>query len=117
MKKRPVLLKGGTEKLKTPCGSLYATLNSEENKIEIEEVFFNLGKGGGCVKGWTEALGRVISISVQNGVDPMLFAETLGGINCHQSNEDVPSCISVIAKCLEKHCAKQKDIEKEKEKK
>ena len=112
---RPPILHGATPQLQTPCGHLYATLNSTEEG-NLYEVFLNLGKAGGCVGAHMEALGRVISIALQNGVDPKRFADTLLGSNCHQSNEDTYSCINAFAHQLKDYIELQEQkklVEKE----
>lgn len=106
---RPTFIKGGTARLDTPCGHLYATFNGE---TRLCELFLNLGKAGGCVGAHMEALGRVISIAIQDGVDPQKFADTLKGINCHQSNSDVLSCLNMFAHQLDEQVKMRSEVKK-----
>ncbi len=80
---RPRKLRGETTKMITGHGTLYATINSQASSPT--EVFLNLGKAGGCVNTFTEALGRVLSTALSSGVDPQLLAEQLQGISCPHS--------------------------------
>ena len=41
-----------------------------------------MGKAGGCINTFTEALGRVLSTALSSGIDPNLLAEQLQGISC-----------------------------------
>ena len=78
----------------TGHGTLYATINSSGS--HPTEVFLNLGKAGGCVNTFTEALGRVLSTALSSGIDPYLLAEQLQGITCpHTAFSDGVSVASV----------------------
>jgi ribonucleoside-diphosphate reductase alpha chain len=79
LKVRPRVLRGFTEKLNTGQGSLYVTMNTDGNNAPVE-VFANIGKSGGDTAALAEAIGRLISISLQKGVAVEEVAETLIGI-------------------------------------
>jgi ribonucleoside-diphosphate reductase alpha chain len=76
---RPRILHGFTTKLNTGQGSLYITINTDEKDKPIE-VFANIGKSGGDTAALAEALGRLISISLQKGVNIDEVSQTLLGI-------------------------------------
>ena len=76
---RPRVLHGFTCKLNTGQGSLYVTINTDE-KHEPIEVFANIGKSGGDTAALAEAIGRLISISLQKGVKVEELSQTLIGI-------------------------------------
>ena len=93
-KNRPKKLFGETTKIATGHGTLYATINS--GNAHPTEVFLNLGKAGGCVNTFTEALGRVLSTALSSGIDPNLLAEQLQGISCpHTAFSDGQTVTSV----------------------
>jgi ribonucleoside-diphosphate reductase alpha chain len=100
---RPVTLTGFTDKVKTARGTLYVTVNSAEDKPI--EVFANIGKSGGDISALSEAIGRLISIALQNGVDVKNIINTLISITGAQpiwSNgrliKSVPDAIAQILK-------------------
>jgi len=105
-KKRPHVIKGCTRLLKTGCGNLYVTINEDENGKPFE-VFTNIGKAGGCAASQSEAIGRLISLSLRSNIEPEEIVQQLKGISCHQPswNEGgkVLSCSDAIAKALEKY--------------
>jgi ribonucleoside-diphosphate reductase alpha chain len=61
---RPRLLQGSTYRKDTPLGTAYITVNSDEHQ-EPFEVFLNIGKAGTDVSAVSEALGRLISLTLR----------------------------------------------------
>lgn len=76
---RPSRLSSNTFKMETGNGKMYVTISDYEGKPI--EVFLSLGKSGQVPNTFTESLGRVISISLQNGVPVEEITKTLKGIN------------------------------------
>ena len=76
---RPPVLRGFTTKLNTGQGSLYVTINTDEQNRPVE-VFSNIGKSGGDTAALAEAIGRLISKALQKGVEVEEIAKTLIGI-------------------------------------
>lgn len=97
---------GSTIKAKTGCGSLFITLNKDEEGLF--EVFTNLGKAGGCPS-QSEATARILSVALRSGVEPEILIEQLKGIRClstvtrRKSNKDINvlSCPDAIARAFE----------------
>jgi len=63
---RPKVLVGKTAKVVTAMGSLYVTLNCVQGAPF--ECFIEMGRAGSDIKTFTEALARLISISLRAGV-------------------------------------------------
>ncbi len=103
---RPTKTEGSTLKKRTGCGSLYVTINRDEEGLF--EIFTNLGKAGGCPS-QSEATARVLSVALRSGVSPEVLIEQLKGIRClstisrRKSGQDIDvlSCPDAIAQALE----------------
>lgn len=61
---RPTMLTGATISFKTPFGTSYITMNSDEDGNPFE-AFITVGKAGSDVQADAEALGRMISLSLR----------------------------------------------------
>ena len=102
---RPVVLHGFTEKVKTSRGTLYVTVNTIDGKPI--EVFANIGKSGGDISALSEAIGRLISIALQNGVHVKSIINTLISITGAQpiwnNGRLIKSVPDAIAQILRDH--------------
>ena len=97
---------GKTSKFRMGCGTLFVTVNKDDEGIC--EVFANLGKAGGCPS-QSEATCRAVSAALRSGVSPRVMIDQLSGIRClstavaRKSNKevDVLSCPDAIAQAME----------------
>ncbi|RLI29396.1 MAG: ribonucleotide-diphosphate reductase subunit alpha [Candidatus Hecatellales archaeon] len=105
-RKRPKKTYGVTVEMPTGCGSLYITINEDENGMPFE-VFARLGKAGGCASAQTEGLGRAVSLMLRCGVDPEHIVRQFKGISCDRHYgvgvNKILSCPDAIGKALEEY--------------
>lgn len=97
---RARIMKGVTPIIKTGCGKLYITVNSDESGIA--EVFTGAGNGG-C-EAQSAALSRVVSVALRSGVDPEELIDQLSAVTCkaaeRNNNSECKSCPDAIARAL-----------------
>ncbi len=99
---RPEVTMGMTKKYSIGgCGKLYVTVNSDDKGIC--EVFTNTGEEG-CAA-LSEAISRLISITIRSGIDIDAIQKQVEGIRCITCIADekthVLSCPDAIGKALE----------------
>lgn len=105
---RPLVTMGATHRMTTGCGYLYVTIN--EDQKNLFELFARMGKTGGCAASQTEAIGRLISLALRSGIDPVAIVEQLKGIRCPErvlAKEKIYSCPDAIGKALQAHLEMQ----------
>ncbi len=95
---------GMTRKMETGCGDLFVTIN-EDKEGNPFEVFAQLGKSGGCAASQTEAIGRLVSLSLRSGISQKLIVRQLKGISCDRprgfGKNKMLSCADAVAKAIE----------------
>lgn len=99
---RPIILSGKTAKMATAMGSLYVTLNCSEEGRPFE-CFIEMGRAGSDIKTFTEALARLISISMRAGLSLETIIKQLKDIRGTVYGfgpTRVQSVPDAIAKCL-----------------
>ncbi len=115
-KGRASKLRGFTSKLNTGQGSLYVTINTDDNYAPVE-VFANIGKSGGDTAALSEAIGRLISIALQNNVKVDDVSNTLMGITGSRPvwNEGslIKSVPDGIGQILRKEFGENPEVKKE----
>ena len=115
------VLKGTTYKHRTACGTLYITINKDENG-NIVEIFTNSSKNGTC-KANLNGETRMASLALRAGVKVEEVVEQLKGIHCQScafarakgNKIDGVSCPDIIAKCINKAYKPQLEIKPAKE--
>ena len=76
---RPTQTLGLTRRIKTGEGTLYITINEDEEGLC--EVFTTIGKAGGNAAAQSEAISRLISLALRSGVNPQSIVRQLKGIS------------------------------------
>ena len=104
-RKRPAITRGQTERVKTGCGTLYVTVNEDDEGVC--EVFTTIGKAGGCSAAFSEATARMISLALRSGVELEQIVRQLRGIRCPhpvwQNGKLILSCPDAIAMVLQRY--------------
>ncbi len=99
---RPKKLYGSTKTVQIGCGKILVTVNHDNNN-KVKEVIITSGKGGGC-HAQSEAIGRLISISLRANVDINEIIHQLRGIRCDACKKkglDGISCPDAIGRYIE----------------
>jgi len=115
MEDRPEVLRGITEKIKTGYGNLYVTINVLNGRPF--EVFASIGKSGYSTMADTEAICRLISLSLRSGVpveNVIAQLKGIGGASPVFGNGGLISSIpDAIAQVLHKHFGNGVKMERE----
>ncbi len=106
---RPRLTRGVTERIRTGEGSLFVTINEDEDGIC--EVFSTIGKAGGNAPAQTEAISRLISLALRSQIAPQEIIEQLKGISgpypVWEDGELILSTPDAIGKALERYLVRK----------
>jgi ribonucleoside-diphosphate reductase alpha chain len=105
VEKRPSVLSGLTEKITTGYGNLYVTVNVKDSRPF--EVFATIGKSGYTTMADTEAICRLISLSLRGGVPVAEIVRQLRGIGgssqVYSDGSRIFSIPDAIAQVLGRH--------------
>ena len=100
---RPQSIAGTTERIETPVGTLFMTINRADGKLY--ELFLNIGKAGADVTADAEGFGRLLSMIFKAGIPPEMVIDQLRGIGGSGSigfgKKRVRSLPDAIARVLE----------------
>lgn len=109
---RPSVLSGITQKIKTGYGNLYVTINTRDG--QPFEVFAHIGKSGYTTMADTEAICRLISLSLRSGVPVAQVIKQLRGIGgssqIFSGGAKISSIPDAIAQVLSKHFGHVPDV-------
>ena len=114
LKPRPDVLYGRTQKLITPLGKAFISINDDADG-NIFEVFINVGRAGSDITADAEAIGRLISLTFRIPSDygsdqiALKVISQLRGIGGSSSTgfgaDRVRSLADAVAKAIEQHQA------------
>ena len=76
---RTTTMSGSTEKIRTPLGNLYLTINNHAHG-EPGELILNIGKTGADIRSFAECIARLVSVALQYGMPPHKIAEQMMGL-------------------------------------
>jgi ribonucleoside-diphosphate reductase alpha chain len=114
VRQRPAVLHGHTRKIDTPLGSMYVTVN-EDDQGRPFEVFVALGKAGGPAMADAEAIGRLISLALRSGISLREVYRQLRGISSDRAVGLGPSKVlsspDAIAQVIEKYLEEKEGIQ------
>ncbi|MDP2735289.1 MAG: adenosylcobalamin-dependent ribonucleoside-diphosphate reductase [bacterium] len=103
---RPEVMQGNTYRIKTGYGNVYITVNNDE-KGKPFEIFATIGKSGGFFQEQSEAICKLISVSLRAGVAADEIIGHLKGIRgpmpVFTDKGTVLSLPDAIGKTLEQH--------------
>jgi len=83
---RPRILNGFTVEIKTAYGKMYVTINESDSKPI--EIFIIIGKSGRSIAAKAEAIGRLISMILRNGVEVEKVIKQIKGIGGENPHPD-----------------------------
>ncbi len=109
---RPAVIAGTTEEINTGMGKMFVTIN--EDGHGPFEVFASIGKSGNETTSLTEAIGRLISVSLRSGIEVKTIIKHLKGIRgsspVWQNGELILSVPDAIAKTLERYIDRKNSL-------
>ncbi|PIS29880.1 MAG: ribonucleoside-diphosphate reductase, adenosylcobalamin-dependent [Candidatus Marinimicrobia bacterium CG08_land_8_20_14_0_20_45_22] len=102
---RPSETRGVTKRIRTGQGTLYVTINEDDEGLC--EVFTNIGKAGGPAQVESEAISRLISLALRSGIDARDIIKQIKGIGgpepVWENGSKILSTPDAIAKAMEWH--------------
>jgi ribonucleoside-diphosphate reductase alpha chain len=108
---RPRKIAGTTDRVDTPVGKLYVTINEANGRLY--EAFLNIGKAGADITADAEGYGRLLSMLFKIGVPPDMIVDQLRGIGGSGSigfgKDRVRSLPDGIARVLERYLEENPD--------
>ena len=108
---RPIRTEGVTQRIRTGEGTLYITINEDDDGLC--EVFTTIGKAGGHAAAQSEAISRLISLALRSGINPKSIVKQLKGISGPSPNWEsgrlILSTPDAIGKALDDYIKERGD--------
>lgn len=103
---RPEVVLGATYKIKTGYGTMFVTINHDDDGRPFE-VFATIGKAGGFFAAKSEAICRLISLGLRSGIEVATIIDQIKGIRGPMpswgKHGQILSIPDAIAQTLEQH--------------
>jgi len=113
-RQRPAVLRGHTRQIESPLGTMYVTVN-EDDQGRPFEVFVALGKTGGAAMADAEAIGRLISLALRFGISLRDVHKQLRGISSDRAVGLGPNKVlsgpDAIAQVIEKFLEEKEGVQ------
>ena len=113
-RQRPAVLRGHTRQIESPLGTMYVTINEDEQARPFE-VFVALGKTGGAAMADAEAIGRLCSLALRSGISLRDVHKQLRGISSDRAvgmgPRKVLSGPDAIAQVIERYLEEKEGIQ------
>lgn len=109
-RKRPDMMRGTTYKMTTAYGTMFVTINDDEQGKPYE-VFTAIGKNGGFFAAKTEAISRLASLALRSGIEVNEVIDQLKGIRgpspIWSEGVMILSIPDALARVLDKHVTRE----------
>ena len=116
VRERPDALHGHTRKIESPLGTMYVTINEDEQARPFE-VFVQIGKAGGAAMADAEAIGRLISLALRSGIPLGKVYKQLRGISSDRAvgfgDRKVLSTPDAIAQAIGQYLEEKEGVQGE----
>ena len=113
-RQRPDVLRGHTRQIVSPLGTMYVTINEDEQGRPFE-VFVALGKTGGAAMADAEAIGRLCSLALRSGISLRDVHKQLRGISSDRAVGIGPTKVlsgpDAIAQVIERYLEEKEGIQ------
>jgi ribonucleoside-diphosphate reductase alpha chain len=115
VRERPSTLRGVTRRIESPLGTMYVTINEDEQGRPFE-LFAALGKAGGAAMADAEAIGRLISLGLRTGISLREIHKQLRGISSDRAvglgPNKVMSSPDAIAQVIGKYLEEKEGVQR-----
>ena len=109
-RKRPDIMRGTTYKMTTAYGTMFVTINDDDQGLPYE-IFTTIGKNGGFFAAKTEAISRLASLALRSGISTSDVIDQLKGIRgpspIWSEGTMILSIPDALARVLTKHVNKE----------
>ncbi len=116
-RRRPESLRGVTNRVQTGCGTLYITVNYDDQDC-LFEIFSTLGKAGSCTSAQLDGIARLTSLALRSGVSVEDIVKQLRFIRCPklysptEGGRHIYSCPDAVSTILDTNTEEKTNLAK-----